>query len=405
MTIAVAAETATPAPPIGEPDFEARLAAACARARAFVEAPIEATFLPKDTSPYVSRRADGWSAPAQRAFLEAIVEGHGVDAACRRVGLSVASAYAFRRSAKGAPFALAWRAATLLARECVAETLMVRALEGQVDTYTRADGTAVTRHRHDNRLGLSLLRRLDRQVEAAPDADIHAARLVAQEFDAFLDLIEREAGAAHAGLFLARRADPGEGGGRDLDPIYALAAADRLVRTGVATAAEVDVSDLDPTARQHWTGEQWARAEAAGLVAIATPARPEPPEPAPAPKPETAPAPQLIQHSRAAMGWGNAWLDDDDELFDRRIWWDDVEDAWRTSFPPRDGFLGEEEGDPADPRYERALDDEEAALMGGNPDHFTPEELADRARDRDALFAALAARLARQPAPAAALSD
>jgi len=132
--------------------------------------PIAATFLPEDDSPYVSRRASGWSAPAQRAFLEAIAEGHGVDVACSRVGLSVASAYAFRRSAKGAPFALGWRAATLLARDCVAETLMVRALEGQVDTFMRPDGTAVTRHRHDNNLAVSLLRRLDRALPCSSTA-------------------------------------------------------------------------------------------------------------------------------------------------------------------------------------------------------------------------------------------
>uniref|UniRef100_UPI0025F5587A hypothetical protein n=1 Tax=uncultured Aureimonas sp. TaxID=1604662 RepID=UPI0025F5587A len=35
-----------------------------------------------------SRRADGWSAERQRAFLEAIAEGHGVERAAARVGLS-----------------------------------------------------------------------------------------------------------------------------------------------------------------------------------------------------------------------------------------------------------------------------------------------------------------------------
>ena len=87
--------------------------------------------IPTETT---SRRADGWSAANQRAFLEAIAEGHGVDAACARVRLSATSAYAFRRTAKGAAFALGWRAASLVAREVVAETLLVRALDGQTDT-------------------------------------------------------------------------------------------------------------------------------------------------------------------------------------------------------------------------------------------------------------------------------
>ena len=59
-----------------------------------------------DETPLLSwRRADGWSAANQRLFLEAIAEGHGVEAATMRVGLSAASAYAFRRTAKGAAFA------------------------------------------------------------------------------------------------------------------------------------------------------------------------------------------------------------------------------------------------------------------------------------------------------------
>ena len=222
---------------------------------------------PRGDGPF-SRRLDGWSAAHQRRFLEAIGEGHGVEAACRCVGLSATSAYAFRRTAKGAAFALGWRAASLVAREAIAETLLVRALEGQVDTYVRADGTSVTRHRHDNRLAMSLLARLDRQVEAAPDADVRAAKLVAQDFPAFLDLVTRDEGPARAGLFLARRAggllgddlaDDAENAS-DLAPIYALAIADRLVRTGVATAGEVPVDDLDPTARDGWTAEQWQRA-------------------------------------------------------------------------------------------------------------------------------------------------
>ncbi|MEG8027040.1 hypothetical protein [Sphingomonas aerolata] len=166
-----------------------------------------------------SRRQDGWSAANQRRFLEALAEGHGVDVAARRVGLSATSAYAFRRTAKGAVFALGWRAAALVARDSIAETLLVRALEGTVDTIVRGE-TVITRHKYDNRPGLALLARLDRQAESAPDADAKAARLVAQEFDAYLDLVGRDQGAARAGLFLARRTGgpagqgPGHGPGQ-----------------------------------------------------------------------------------------------------------------------------------------------------------------------------------------------
>jgi hypothetical protein len=300
--------------------------------------PAARTFRPEQEAFAASRRQDGWSAVNQRAFLEALAEGHGVDAAARRVGLSAASAYAFRRTAKGATFALGWRAAAIVAREAIAETLLVRALEGTVDTIVRGE-TVVTRHKYDSRLALALLARLDRQVESAPDPDAKAARLVAQEFDAFLDVVGRGEGSARAGLFLASRTDHLGDGAGDLQPLYALAAADRLVRTGVATAAEVDIADLDPARRAEWTAEQWARAEAAGLVALAPP---PPPEPA-----KTAPAPQHSQHS------------DEPEP----VWYDEEIGEWRTSLPPRPDFDGEEEGEYGEEGYERTLDDAELGCI------------------------------------------
>ncbi|WP_076745665.1 hypothetical protein, partial [Sphingomonas jeddahensis] len=340
------------------------------------------TFLPDPDDgapPQYSRRQDGWSAANQRRFLEAIAEGHGVESACRCVGLSATSAYAFRRTARGAAFALGWRAASLVAREAIAETLLVRALEGQVDTYVRADGSSVTRHRHDNRLALSLLARLDRQVESAPDADAKAARLVAQEFDAYLDLVTRDEGPARAGLFLARRAgqltDDGEDAAADLAPIFALAAADRLARTGHASAADVPVADLDPAARAEWTAEQWQRAEAAGLLRLALP-QTEPPEAAPEPSPE----PQLSQHSPI-----EAPLRDD-----LLVWWDEGEERWYTCFPPPDDFDGDEDGSPEDMDYSRTLTDEEEEAMGRGPEHHAPATIAALARSRAPYFARIA---------------
>ncbi|NIJ09024.1 hypothetical protein FHS31_002654 [Sphingomonas vulcanisoli] len=155
-------------------------------------------------------RPDGWTGARRRSFLESLAEGHTVEAACRIVGLSVASAYALRRRAGGEAFALGWRAACLLARDALADTLTSRAIDGQVDTYTRADGEQVTRHRFDNRLAMAVLTRLDRLAEPpaergagagaaaterpAPSADdpAQAARAVAADFPAFLDLITQE---------------------------------------------------------------------------------------------------------------------------------------------------------------------------------------------------------------------
>ncbi|WP_107045541.1 hypothetical protein [Sphingomonas sp. STIS6.2] len=368
-----------------------------------------------------SRRQDGWSAANQRRFLEALAEGHGVDVAARRVGLSATSAYAFRRTAKGAVFALGWRAAALVARDSIAETLLVRALEGTVDTIVRGE-TVITRHKYDNRLGLALLARLDRQAESAPDADAKAARLVAQEFDAYLDLVGRDQGAARAGLFLARRtggAGAGAGGAddaagadaHDLGPIYALAAADRLVRTGVATAAEVDIADLDPAARAGWSGEQWARAEAAGMVALAPP----PPAPPPAGDDETALASQHSQHSAAEEDDDDH--DDDDDYaeagdvgralpgFDPPVWRCAATGAWRTRFPPPAGFAGAVIGDYGDDDYARALTPAEAELMDAAQDLSRASLAASERQDRDRWFARVTTRIAALTVQLAASAD
>jgi hypothetical protein len=349
---------------------------------------LHASHVAEETSLLSSRRQDGWSAANQRLFLEAIAEGYGVEAASYRVGLSRASAYAFRRTARGAAFAIGWRAATLIARDCVADTLMVRALDGQVDTYERADGTTVTRHRHDNRLAMSLLARLDRQVEIAPDADVQAARLVAQEFDAFLDLVEKDEGPARAGQFLARRSGDLSGAEHayDLAPIHALAAADRLVHTGVATAGEVDVSDLDPADRSGWSAEQWQRAEAAGWLALAMPV------------PEAAKVVRVCQHCQHSHEV-DAAEDDGESILPPQVWWYEDEGEWRTSFPPPEDFCGVAECEVGHIDYERELTPEELDLVGAGPDYCHPDfhdaaEMAELTEQRDAWIAGCLAALA-----------
>ncbi len=221
-----------------------------------------------------AQRYDGWTPDRQRTFLEAIAEGHTVVTACIKVGMAASSAYALRRRAAGTGFALGWRAANLLGRDKVADTLLARAIDGQVETVTRQNGDTVTRHRFDNRLASTMLARLDRFADRqAGEATHQAARLVAAEFDGFLDLIDRDEGPARTGLFLAARiAD--DAGDADLGAVQSLARADRFLRTGRGLAAEIDTSDLDPDARADWTADQWARAEAAGMLAFAAPTEP-----------------------------------------------------------------------------------------------------------------------------------
>ena len=106
----------------------------------------------------------------------------------------------------------------------------------------------IERHRCDNGLATRLLARLDKQADAAGPAAAAAARLVAGDFEAYLDQLGRGEGPARAGLFLAARREDD-----DLQPIAALARADRFARAGGALAAEVATADLNgSTAHVRW---------------------------------------------------------------------------------------------------------------------------------------------------------
>jgi len=153
-----------------------------------MHAPANLPALPTDTT-----RHDGWTNDRRRLFLESLAEGHPVESACAHVGMSKVSAYALRRRDPG--FALAWSAATLRARDALADLLTSRAINGQTETVTRDDGTVITRHRYDNRLAIALLRRLDRlagqpETSELGQPDEAAARGVAHDFDAFVDLVQ-----------------------------------------------------------------------------------------------------------------------------------------------------------------------------------------------------------------------
>ena len=155
-------------------------------------------------------RADGWTPARQRVFLETLAAEGTIAAACDACGLSRRSAYNLRFRMDRAAFRLGWDAAILIARARLIDGLMLRAIEGQEEIVTR-DGDTVTRHRIDNRLALSMLTRLDRMADAealdGPDAAL--ARIVSQDFEAFLDIVGAGNGVnalgpcAAAALFIA----------------------------------------------------------------------------------------------------------------------------------------------------------------------------------------------------------
>jgi len=320
-----------------------------------------------------SQRIAGWSGANQARFLRALADGATVGQACRLVGLTQQSAYAFRHSARGTQFGIGWQAALLHARNHLADVLMERALHGNVETITRPDGGEVERHRFDNRLGMAMLNRLDRMADKAAKETTHAAaRLVAQEFEPFLDLVSRDAGPARAGLFLARRVEAANED--DLAPVRALARADHWLRTHTDLAEPLALDDLDPDARQAWSGEQWLRAEAAGLVEI---------------------APAQAKVIQAIQDFPDGPADDDEP-----VWWDEEARAWRTHFPPPRGFRGEEEGEYGEEGYERELSPEEEEALDApmRAEVETRRALETEARDR--WFAALAVPPADDPAAA-----
>lgn len=309
-------------------------------------------------------RYDGWTPDKQTMFLRTISEGHSITFACRVVGMSTQSAYALRRAARGAGFALGWQGALILGRERLADEMLDRALNGVIETITHPDGKITQRHRYDNRLGTAMLARMDRVADASrADPGHAAARLVAQDFDQFLDLIGRDGGPARAGLFLGARAEAATDD--DLAPIRALARADKWLRTHTDLAEPIDTSDLDPAARASWTGEQWVRAEAAGLVQFATPAPPEP------------------EDSRDGNGQLRQPAAPEADA-DEPVWWDYGEECWRTHFPPSDDFDGEEDGEYGDAEYSRTLSEaEEAAWDAEHRTYVAAREIVEgRARDR-----------------------
>jgi hypothetical protein len=148
-----------------------------------------------------------WTPACQRAFLEELACTGSVTQACAYVAKSPRSAYDLRFRRDGAALALGWDGAILMARIVVADQLMDRALNGYEEVSVKQDDGSRLRHRQDNKLGLNLLARLDRMADAQAVAGSRQAQvqLVLQDFEAYLDLIERGGTGAAAALFCVAR--------------------------------------------------------------------------------------------------------------------------------------------------------------------------------------------------------
>jgi hypothetical protein len=110
-------------------------------------------------------RHDGWTGEAMAKFLETLAETGIVIDACDAAGKSSSAAYALRR--RDPLFAKAWELALGNARDRLADTLLGRSLEGNVEQIIKDGVIVAEKHYLDNRLGLAILKRLDKRADDA----------------------------------------------------------------------------------------------------------------------------------------------------------------------------------------------------------------------------------------------
>ena len=111
-------------------------------------------------------RHDGWTGEKMAVFCETLAETAVVAEACDAARMGISGAYAARR--RSPVFAAAWDAALSIARERLADTLLARSMEGNVEQIYKDGELVGERHVLDNRLGLAILRRLDRLAGEFP---------------------------------------------------------------------------------------------------------------------------------------------------------------------------------------------------------------------------------------------
>ena len=220
-------------------------------------------------SPRVRRmRVDGFTGEKQVVFLESVAAGFTVTEAAERAGISVTAVYNYRNRREGRAFNIAWEAASRRARRPLADLLHERSVRGQAETLRDKEGALVgTRHRHDNRLAIAILTRLDKKAEAYRE-DERLVTIVAEEFEEMLDAIE--AGPEDADDFIEGHSPPhDEFRPEQREPFPAHGALSGWIdrhRYDKTDPAEIDTGDLDPGRQGRWTPDQRARADRSGLL-------------------------------------------------------------------------------------------------------------------------------------------
>ncbi|HUD92747.1 hypothetical protein [Sphingobium sp.] len=322
--------------------------------------------------PTAAIREDGWSPARQRRFLETLASSGVVMLACESVRITARSAYNLRIRRDGAAFRLGWDAAILIARARLADDLLARAITGCTDTIRRdEDNFEVTRHRHDNRLAMSMLARLDRMADCpAEGSDAALARIVAQDFVAYLDMIcPEEATREEADRCNLPR--PGaEPSARTMEDARMLdgempdtpepVAPDAATNAAIESAAAI----LSPGAS--------AALFVAARLALRT-----------AEKPQISDTQERCELRTPPVVRGTLPPEEAAARL-RGIWWDEDREGWRTDYPAPPGFDGEESDEIYDvDDYERDLtpQEEEALAIRDEAERRPYEDAAARARD------------------------
>lgn len=142
-------------------------------------------------------RHDGWTPAKQRLFLERFAECGVITEACRGVGLSARSAYNLRD--RDPFFAAGWEAATIKARPRLADEVFSRSMTGVVERIYKDGVIVAERHRHDNKLAMAVLARLDARADKAAAENAPCLDLAAQ-WDVFLAALGEDRRADIAAL-------------------------------------------------------------------------------------------------------------------------------------------------------------------------------------------------------------
>ncbi len=128
-------------------------------------------------------RHDGWTPAARASFLDMLAKSGVVTDACREVQRSSQAAYALRN--RDRLFAAGWDAALSMARTRLADELFHRAVNGNVDQIWKDGAVVAERHRHDNRLSIAVLNRLDSRCDRDERNGAPTLRLV-ERWDSYL---------------------------------------------------------------------------------------------------------------------------------------------------------------------------------------------------------------------------